>query len=438
MRMKFNKSSQLLLVSAASLLIAGLVTACGTLTVDFVFVASSKAAGTNNYGEIDVEEINSESGYIRHIPTSPFPSGGRDPVAETVSSDNTNLYVVNQDDNSIVQFIIGNDGKLYPQNTTNTPGVYPVVVAVNGKNLFVADTYQPLPTCSTAAPCSGAIAVYPINIGPNSPPSDALGSPVANGNLNYWPLSLPGKPNDLLEPMGINVLGSGAYAYVTAYDSTASANYIFGFSVGSGGALTPLNGGAPLAGGPIAQGTCPNAFLNAPYVLGTCPSAIASATVNSSSYVYVTDAVNGTILEYSVGSSGLLTQLGGGSIQAGNQPSAIVVDPKYPYVYVANALDSTVTAYSMSNGVLSGLGTYATGSEPVAIGIDPSTSHFLFTANYLGSSINGTVTGFELNSTSGTLVNTQDSPYTVNAFPTAVAAIPHGTSPGGTSSGAQN
>jgi DNA-binding beta-propeller fold protein YncE len=112
MRMKFNKSSQLLLVSAASLLVAGLMTACGTLTVDFVFVASSKAAGPNNYGEIDVFEINSESGSMRQIPTSPFPSGGRNPVAEAVSSDNTNLYVVNQDDNSIVQFIIGNDGKL--------------------------------------------------------------------------------------------------------------------------------------------------------------------------------------------------------------------------------------------------------------------------------------------------------------------------------------
>ena len=110
MRMKFNKSSQLLLVSAASLLVAGLMTACQTLTVDVVFVASSKAAGANSYGELDVLEINSESGTMRHIPTSPFPSGGRNPVAEAGSSDNTNLYVVNQDDNTIVQFIIGNDG----------------------------------------------------------------------------------------------------------------------------------------------------------------------------------------------------------------------------------------------------------------------------------------------------------------------------------------
>jgi hypothetical protein len=69
--MKFNKSRQLLMVSAASLLVAGLVTACGTNTVDFVYVASSKAAGTNNYGEIDVFEINSESGSMRQIPSSP-------------------------------------------------------------------------------------------------------------------------------------------------------------------------------------------------------------------------------------------------------------------------------------------------------------------------------------------------------------------------------
>ena len=59
---------------------------------------------------------------MRQIPTSPFPSGGRNPVAEAVSTDITTLYVVNQDDNTIVQFIIGNDGKLYPQNTREYAG----------------------------------------------------------------------------------------------------------------------------------------------------------------------------------------------------------------------------------------------------------------------------------------------------------------------------
>jgi DNA-binding beta-propeller fold protein YncE len=442
MRMKFNKSSQLLLVSAASLLVAGLVTACGTLTVDFVFVSSAKAAGTNNAGEVDVLEINSESGYMRHIPTSPFPSGGRNPVAEAVSSDNTNLYVVNQDDNSIVQFIIGNDGKLYPQNTVNTPGIYPLAITVNGSNLFVVDTYQPLPTCSTAAPCSGSIAVYPIAASSSNPPSDTLGTPIANGSVFYWPLCRTGyasatnaticNPNgtgaaDIIEPTGINVLTNGAtkvsYAYVAAYDATANANYIFGFSVASGGALSPLNGGAPLAGGAFAQGTCSNAFLNAPFELGTCPSVLASDAAGS--YLYVTDATVGKVHAYAI-ASGALTEVGGSPFPAGNQPSAIVVDPIYSYVYVTNAQDSTVSAYSASSGVLTNLGTYATGTEPVAVGIDPSTNHFLFTANYLYNGINGTVSGFEMNSTSGTLVNSQDSPYTIDAYPTAVAAIPHG------------
>src|SRR6202041_2468929 len=120
MRMTFNRSSQLSLVAAVSLLAAGLVTACGTLTGDFVYGASAKAAGANNYGEIDVFEINSESGRMRQIPTSPFPSEGRNPIAEAVSADYQNLFVVNHDDNTIVQFIIGNDGKLYPYNTVNT------------------------------------------------------------------------------------------------------------------------------------------------------------------------------------------------------------------------------------------------------------------------------------------------------------------------------
>jgi DNA-binding beta-propeller fold protein YncE len=241
-------------------------------------------------------------------------------------------------------------------------------------------------------------------------------------------LSLPGSPNDIIEPTGLNVLASGAYVYVAAYDATAGNNYIFGFSIGSGGVLAPLNGGAPLGGGAFATGTCTDVFLNAPFISGACPSAIASATITtagvSASYVYVTDEVKGEVHGYLVGSgTGLLTALSGSPYPAGNQPSAIVVDPVYGFAYVANALDATVTAYSISNGVLTRVGAFATDLQPVAIGIDPSTSHFLYTANFLSN----TVSGFELSTTAGTLLDSQFSPYAANAQPTAVAAIPHGT-----------
>ena len=424
--MKFNKSGQLLLVAAASLVAAGLVTACGTLTVDFVFVASAKAAGTYGYGEIDVFEVDSESGSMRQIPTSPFPSGGRNPVAEAVSSDNTNLYVVNHDDNTIVQFIIGNDGKLYPQNTTNTPGIYPMAVAVSGSNLFVVDTFQPLPSCATASPCSGSLAVFPITTVAGTPPSDELGTALTNGSLNYWPLCRYGYASatdftqcvtdpakHVITPPAINVLKAGGFLFVSAYDSTATPNrgYVFTFAVGSGGALTPVNGGVPHDMGIGGSG------------LGIHPTAIASDS--TSTYVYVTDSTNNIVASYSI-ASGTLALIG--DTPTGNQPSAIVVDPAYPFAYVANSLDATVTAYSMSSGVLTSLGastngTATTGAQPVAIGIDPSTNHFLYTVNYLGSS----VSSFELSPTAGTLLNSKNSPYTANAFPTAVAAITHGS-----------
>jgi 6-phosphogluconolactonase (cycloisomerase 2 family) len=139
----------------------------------------------------------------------------------------------------------------------------------------------------------------------------------------------------------------------------------------------------------------------------------------------VTDSTNGIVVSYSI-PSGILTKIS--DTPTGNQPSAIVADPKYPYVYVANALDGTVEAYSISSsGSLELLGgsatpvTYAAGIQPVAIGIDPSTDHFLFTVNFLGSNISD----FELDTSTGTLVNAQHSPYVSNAEPTAVVAIPH-------------
>jgi 6-phosphogluconolactonase (cycloisomerase 2 family) len=394
MRMMLNRSSQLVLASAVSLLAAGLLTACGTLTVDFVYVTSAKAAGTNNYGEVDVYEVNAESGRMRNIPTSPFPSGGRNPVAETTSSDNTTLYVVNQDDNSIVQFTIGTDGKIYPQNTVNTPGVFPLAVATAGKFLFVADTYQPLPTCSTAAPCSGSVAVFPIGT------NDALGSAAVNAGISasYWPLSLPSSLTDVMTPTAIAATSS--YVYVTAIDATKGGGYVFGFTVNSDGTLTALNGGAPFAA-------------------GAHPSAIASAP--GGSVIYVTDSANNNVLAYSA-TTGVLTPVGGSPFPTGNAPSAVVVDATGNHVFVANSLDSDLTVYSSASGVLSSLGTYTTGTQPVAIGIDPSLNEYLYTANFLGSS----VTGFQVNASTGALLNSQESPYGANANPTAVAAIPHG------------
>ena len=399
MPMRLNKSSQLLMTAAASLLIAGLLTACnqltGTLTVDFVYVTSAKAVGPNNYGLVDVFEIDSESGRMRQIPTSPFPSGGRNPVAEAISPDQTNLYVVNQDDNTIVQFVFGNDGKVYPQNTVNTPGIFPLAEAVGGQVLFVADTYQPLPTCSPASPCTGSVAAFPIN------KDSSLGTAFTNSDVSaqYWPLTLPSRPTDVVTPTAVAAAPGGAAVYVAAYDSTANAGYVFGFTV-SGSALAPMNGGVP-----FATGIHPSAIL----------------TDSTGTYLYVADAASNNVLGYAIGGASL-TPLANSPYTTGNKPVAIAIDARDHFAYVASAQDSNVTAFAISSGVFTRIASYGVGTQPVAIGIDPALNRFVFTANFLENS----VTGFEIDANTGTLVNSQFSPYTANVNPTAVAAIPHG------------
>jgi len=389
-----------MLVSAAGLLAAGLISACGTLTTDFVFVTSAKAAGTNNYGEINIFEINSESGAMRQIPASPVPSGGRNPVAEAVSTDATTLFVLNEDDNTLAQFVIGSDGKLYPYATINTPGIEPIALTTSSSMLFVVDTFQPLPSCTAVSPCSGSVSVLPL-IPATSSASMGLGSPVTNpaNASTYWPLTLPSAPTDVMVPTAVTL--SGSNLFVSAYDASTSSKigYIFAFTVGSTGALT--------------------AVANSPFAAGSQPVSVSAD--GTGKYLYAADFTANKVLGYSISATGALTALSGSPYAAGNGPSAVVADPSYGFVYVANSTDSNVTAYSASSGVLTRVATYASGVDPVAIGIDPSTHHFVYTANFLGSNISD----WQLSSTDGTLVVAQGSPNGTNANPTAVAAVPH-------------
>src|ERR1700755_1886323 len=126
--MKLRKSGRVLLATAASFGIGRGLTSCSpSNTVDYVFVTASK----NNPGQISVYKVDSESGALTQIQDSPYPSGGRNPVGTLTSPDGKYLYVINKDDNSIVEFAIGTDGKIYQQQTCNTPGSEPVALTMN-------------------------------------------------------------------------------------------------------------------------------------------------------------------------------------------------------------------------------------------------------------------------------------------------------------------
>ena len=257
---------------------------------------------------------------MRQIVTSPFPSGGRNPVAEAVSPDEADLYVVNRDDNSIVQFVIGTDGKLYPQNTVNTPGIFPLAVTVCRKFLYVVDTYQPLPTCNPASPCSGSVAVFPIlNTAAGSRPQ-ALSTGKHAGN----PRGEHQHQRQLLAPLAVGhscircVRPHRSHTLPLAPMSTSPATipatnlgYVFGFTTGSDGTLTAIPG--------------------FPVAVGTHPSAIASDA--SGAYLYVTDSAQNLVYGFQI-NGGALTASGGSPFRhrrPARPPSCSTLQPNTPW-----------------------------------------------------------------------------------------------------------
>jgi DNA-binding beta-propeller fold protein YncE len=216
-------------------------------------------------------------------------------------------------------------------------------------------------------------------------------------STSYWPLTLPSKPTDIIAP--IAVTASGGNLFVAALDTTTNVGYVFIFDT-TNGDISPANGGVP-----VAAGIKPSSITLDP----------------SAAHLYVTDSASNNVLAWTVG-SGILTPVSGSPFATGNSPAAIVVDGAGKFAYVANAQDSNVTGYSINGGALTRIATFATDTQPVAIGIDPNLNQYVYTVNFLAN----TLSGFQLNSTTGSLLNSQNSPYAANANPTAVVAIPHG------------
>jgi len=421
--MKFSKTGQALLTAAVSIGIALGITSCGqSNTIDYLYVTASK----NNPGQISVYRVDQESGAITQIQDSPYPSGGRNPVAEVTSPNGADLYVVNHDDNTIVEFAIGTDAKLYPQHTYQTPGSEPNAIAINstGTLLFVVDTYQA--TYSDANPGPGALVVFPIN-------SDgSLGTNVANGSLPYWPVEFAPSTVNVSTPQGCSSSSTAGSGTMPDFVYVANANTNNPIAAGQRGTISAFSF-------PIVPGTCvPSgggvltpvypAATPLPYA-GVKPSA--SASDPTGRFLYVTDAASNQLYAYTISATGAVSPLTNGPFKTDVYPDAITINPSGVYIYVANYNSNDISAYQIDEGTgapsaLAGSGTYATKTGPTCVLVDPAFGRFLFTSNFLDSS----VTGYQLNPNSGALTGTENSPYPSAGQPTCAAAVPHGNHPG--------
>lgn len=404
--MKFSKLSQLFLVSTIGLMVAVFLTACQLVTIDFVFVADSAGNTAGSAGQIETFAVDAHSGALRTI-APVVSSGGVKPVAMAVSANYYNLYVANASSNNVVHFSVGSNGVLAKSDSI-TLSAAPVSVAVSIDNKYLYVVY---------GTSSATLDAYSLSS------SGAIGSLVSEQTL-----TVPGYGSDTIIPSGIAVIPSnnsatttltGTGVYVSAYDSsaynpggtinsTANPGWVFGFTVGSNGALIPTN--------------------NSPYKAGVKPSGITSDAV--SRFIYVTDFASNQLIGYSIQTDGTLNFMNNGPFKAGSQPSAIAVDPRGLFLYISNSLDSTISGYTISlptgtpSTIVSTTSTavFNTDTQPVAIGVEPALGRFIYTANYLGNSISG----FRLDPTTGAVSQTQATPYPCGANPSAVAIVPHG------------
>lgn len=394
--MKFSKLSQLFLVSVIGLLVATFLSACQLVTVDYAFVTSSAATSTSPDGQIDTYAVDSQSGALRTgAPT--VSSGGVTPVAIAVSPDYSNLYVANSGDNTVVHFAVASNGVLTKKDTI-TLSASPVALAVSASSqyLFVV-----------SGTTSATLSEYTLSSG-------TIGSLTAQETM-----VVSGSETDQMVPTGVAVLANGDGVYATVYDlssynpggtttSSTHPGWVFGYAIGTGGALSPANG--------------------SPYQAGVKPTAVASDPTNR--FLYVTDFASNQLIGYNITSNTTLSFMLSGPFKTASEPQAVAIDPRGKFLYVANALSSTVSAFviDLTTGIPSsavsatGSSTNSTDTQPMAVAVDPALGRFVYTANYLGNS----VSGFRLDPTAGTLTATQSTPYPSDSRPTAIVIVPHG------------
>ena len=421
--MKFSKLSQLFLVSSIGLLVATVLTACAIITIDYVFVACSAGSGTSNDGQIQTYAVDSQSGALR-TGAPAVSSGGVNPVAMAVTSDYANLYVANAGNSTIVHFAIALNGVLTSKDT---------VTAQHYSHFHSSEYRRDLPVCDFL----DALNHVAMHLRLRTLTEYALSSGTIGSVASSVPLNLANVSStyasDAIVPTGDHRAGQqqccerqsrfcfglrpiGLQSRWNHHQHRQSRlglwfHHRLGRRIDRGHHRQPLS---PTAPGRQASSPRP------------------SPPIPTDRFVYVTDYASNELIGYTILDGSTLSFLPNGPFRTGNEPSAVAIDPRGMFIYVANSLDNTVSPYAINlatgtpTGAVNPAGgsaiSNATDTEPVAVMVDPALGRFVYTANYLGNS----VSGFRLDPISGGISATQATPYPTGSKPTAVTGVPHG------------
>jgi len=434
--MKFNNRFRTALAAVTSLAIGLGVVACSRdYTVAYVFSTSA------SNGTISAYAVDYQSGELTQIAGSPFTSQvGNNPVTLIAAPNQKFIYIIGGSQSSTVEeMAVGTDGKLYGQNTYNLASgdtsATAAAIDPSGKFLYVAFTYL-----SPATPGSlgrGGISAFPINT------DNSLGTPftVPVGNN---PVAIAVSPADCAVTAAAGTgqqtctttngaANSGfvnSFVYVVDQEGSnygTNPPHLLGFAQNTTtGALTLLSGSSCVVAGSVT--TCTG------YRSGVTPSAIAIDPTGR--YVYVTDKTSNQIIAYSISlanagsgaANGNLTPLVSSPYTTALYPVALTIDPRGKYLYTANYNSNNVSAFSINtaDGSLSGAGltgNFSTSTGPTCVTIDPALGIYLFTSNYLDSSISGG----QLSPNTGNLTAIVNTPFPSGTLPSCIISVTNGS-----------
>jgi DNA-binding beta-propeller fold protein YncE len=358
----------------------GFVWLAAPLRAQFVYVVNS---GGNNVSAYSI----GSNGALIPVPGSPFATESGS-VSVAVDPRGRFVYVANgffsRVPSTISAFSIGPDGALRPVPGSPFPtGTGPVrggpgLMAVDptGRFLYVTNGFF---SNNPDFPLVGNISAF--GIGPDGTLTPVSGSPFAaaptvgapglvavdptgrfayviseDANLVSWVSSYSIGSNGALTPLAspfpggleatsvvVDPKGKFVYLVVAEVSGPGENGVIFGYSIGSSGALINLPGHVLTGGGPFSAAVDP-----------------------TGRFVYVANSFGGGILAYTIASDGALSPFLGSLVA--NEAGSVAVDPTGKFVYVAGG---NLSGYAIGfNGALTplpGSPFAAQGGGPIAI-----------------------------------------------------------------------
>ncbi|MEV4893702.1 PKD domain-containing protein [Nonomuraea sp. NPDC055795] len=281
-------------------------------------------------------------------------------------------YAANAGDDTISAYAVGPQGRLTPQATVETGGDAPlgIVVTPGGHFLYVAHVFSksvggftiapdgrlsPLrgsPTETSVANPRG-LAVTPdgrfLYAGHGDPGPDRLASV---GAISTFAIKGDGTLAEVKSPIrlgrfcgAMSIPPDGRHLYLTCSDTSE----VYGFAIGSDGALTALP--------------------RSPYAVSTFPEGITASP--DGRFVYVaspapgagnTPPGDGAVSGFSVGADGALTPVKGSPVPAGIGPVGITTLPDGRFLYASTGDPDDDNPDDGFDGALSAFGLGAAGT----------------------------------------------------------------------------